>query len=141
MENDIRRNGSGYVDPTAYKAIRNATKEERKREVDPEQRFNDFLTAIFAICDLSDFHIEERIVVKDKRTGKIWRRRDMIFVVKSGIKRDAYDTQKLRNKLYKELNEIGKNQVVMLPSDCKYDVINDYNSKDIKVIIKEIEKG
>lgn len=38
MENDIRRNGSGYVDPTAYKAIRNATKEERKREVDPEER-------------------------------------------------------------------------------------------------------
>lgn len=67
MENDIRRNGS------TYKAIKNATKEERKREVDPEQRFNDFLTAIFAICDLSDFHIEERIVVKDKRTGKIWR--------------------------------------------------------------------
>lgn len=141
MDNDIRRNGSGYVDPTAYKAIRNATKEERKREVDPEQRFNDFLTAIFAICDLSDFHIEERIVVKDKRTGKIWRRTDMIFVVKSGIKRDAYDTQKLHDKLYKELNEGGKNQVAMLPSDCTYDVINDYNSKDIKVIIKEIEKG
>lgn len=32
MENDIRRNGSGYVDPTAYKAIRNATKEERNRD-------------------------------------------------------------------------------------------------------------
>lgn len=61
----------------------------------------------------------------------------MIFVVKSGIKRDAYDTQ----KLYKELNEGGKNQVAMLPEDCTYDVINDYNSKDIKVIIKEIEKG
>lgn len=73
MENDIRRNGSGYVDPTAYKAIKNMMREERKREVDPEQRFNDFLTAIFAICDLSDFHIGERIVVKDKRTGKIWR--------------------------------------------------------------------
>lgn len=65
----------------------------------------------------------------------------MIFVVKSGIKRDAYDTQKLRNKLYKELNDVGKNQVVMLPEACTYDVINDYNSKDIKVIIKEIEKG
>lgn len=65
----------------------------------------------------------------------------MIFVVKSGIKRDAYDTQKLRNKLYKELNDVGKNQIVMLPEDCTYDVINDYNSKDIKVIIKEIEKG
>lgn len=73
MDNDIRKNGSGYVDPTAHKAIKNAMREERKREADPEQRFNDFLTAIFAICDLSDFHIEERIVVKDKRTGKIWR--------------------------------------------------------------------
>lgn len=73
MENDIRRNGSGYVYPTAHKAIKNVIKENRKREADPEQRFNDFLTAIFAICDLSDFHIEERIIVKDKRTGKIWR--------------------------------------------------------------------
>lgn len=36
----------------------------------------------------------------------------MIFVVKSGIKRDAYDTQKLHDKLYKELNEGGKNQIV-----------------------------
>lgn len=34
MENDIRRNGSGYVDPTAHKAIKNMMREERKREVD-----------------------------------------------------------------------------------------------------------
>ena len=26
-----------------------------------------------ALCELSDFHIEERIVIKDKRTGRIWR--------------------------------------------------------------------
>lgn len=65
----------------------------------------------------------------------------MIFVVKSGIKRDAYDTQKLHDKLYKDLNEGGKNQVVVLSSDCTYDVINDYSGKDIKVIVKEIEKG
>lgn len=65
----------------------------------------------------------------------------MIFVIKAGIKRDRFDTIGLREKLYKELNEGGKNQVAMLPSDCTYDVINDYNSKDIKVIIKEIEKG
>lgn len=62
----------------------------------------------------------------------------MIFVVKSGIKRDAYDTQKLHDKLYKELNEGGKNQVVMLPEDCMYDVINDSNEK---VVVKETEKG
>lgn len=72
MENDIRRNGSGCADPTAYKAIRNVMKEEKKKS-GSDQRFEDLLKAIFTICELSDFHIEERIVVKDKRTGKIWR--------------------------------------------------------------------
>lgn len=65
----------------------------------------------------------------------------MIFVVKSGIKRDIFDTIGLHEKLYKELNQEGKHQVVMLPEDCTYDVINDFNREDIKVIIKEIEKG
>ena len=27
----------------------------------------------FTICELSGFHIEERIIVKDKKTGRIWR--------------------------------------------------------------------
>ena len=25
------------------------------------------------ICELSGFHIEERIIVKDKKTGRIWK--------------------------------------------------------------------
>ena len=57
MENDIRRNGSGCVDPTAYKAIRNVMKEEKKKS-SSDQRFEDFLRTIFTICELSDFHIE-----------------------------------------------------------------------------------
>ena len=65
----------------------------------------------------------------------------MIFVVKTGIKRDKFDTRELRDRLYKELNQEGKHRVVMLPEDCTYDVINDYSGKDVKVIIKEIEKG
>ncbi len=65
----------------------------------------------------------------------------MIFVVKSGIKRDVYDTKSLRDKLFRELNEDCKNQVVMLPPDCTYDVIEDYAGKDVKVIIKEIVEG
>lgn len=65
----------------------------------------------------------------------------MIFVVKSGIKRDRFDTIGLREKLYKELNQEGKHQVVMLPEYCTYDIVNDYSGKDVKVIIKEIEKG
>ena len=73
MENDICRNGSGCVDPTAYKAIRNVMKEEGRKKTGSDQRFEDLLKDIFTICELSDFHIEERIVVKDKRTGKIWR--------------------------------------------------------------------
>ena len=62
---DFKRNTSGYVDPTAYEAIKNIDAET--------ERFQKLLNAIFAICELSGFHIEERIVIKDKRTGKVWR--------------------------------------------------------------------
>lgn len=62
---DIRKNASGYLDPTAYKAIKNAELEEA--------RFQKLLDTIFNICELSGFHIEERIIIKDKKTGKIWR--------------------------------------------------------------------
>ena len=65
---DPRRNASGYVDPTAYKAIG-----EVDREAYAEARFKKFLNTIFYICDLSGFHFEGRLVVKDKKTGKIWR--------------------------------------------------------------------
>lgn len=63
--NDIKKNGEGYFDPTAYEAIRNADKDD--------ERFHKLLDTIFTLCELSDFHIEERIVIKDKRTGKVWR--------------------------------------------------------------------
>lgn len=63
--NDLKRNASGYYDPTAYKAI---VKAEKDRE-----RFYKLLNTIFYICDLAGFHVEERIVLKDKETGKIWR--------------------------------------------------------------------
>lgn len=65
----------------------------------------------------------------------------MIFVVKSGIKRDKFETRELRERLFKELNGDGKNQVVIMPSDCTYDVINDHGYKNAQVVIKESEKG
>lgn len=69
-DNDIKRNASGYFDPTAYTAIKNVD----EKYPDPDDaRFHKLLDAIFAICELSGFHIEGRIVIKDKRTGKIWR--------------------------------------------------------------------
>ena len=43
-------------------------------ESDPEQRrVNSLLHVIFKICELSGFWVEERIVLKDRKTGKIWR--------------------------------------------------------------------
>ena len=65
---DPRRNASGYMDLTAYEAIRKAD-----QEAEAEARFKKLLSTIFYICDLAGFHIESRLEIKDKKTGKIWR--------------------------------------------------------------------
>lgn len=62
---ELKKNGSGYVDPTAYKAIKGV---DRDRE-----RFLKLLDTIFNICDLAGYHLEGRIVVRDKKSGKVWR--------------------------------------------------------------------
>lgn len=64
-KHDLRKNGSGYSDPTAYKAIRRVDKDR--------ERLMKLLDVIFGVCELAGFHVEERIVLKDKKTGKIWR--------------------------------------------------------------------
>lgn len=60
-----RTNHEGYSDPTAYEAIRNADADD--------ERFHKLLNTIFTICELSGFHLEERIILKDIQTGKVWR--------------------------------------------------------------------
>jgi len=60
-----KKNSEGYSDPTAYRALQNIE--------DEEERFHKLLYAIFDICDLADFEIEGRIVLVDKRSGKVWR--------------------------------------------------------------------
>lgn len=62
---DLRRNAEGYSDPTAYEAIKNLDADD--------ERFHKLLNTIFTICELSWFHLEERIVLKDLQTGKVWR--------------------------------------------------------------------
>lgn len=64
-DKDLLRNGSGCIDIVAYAAIKKTDEED--------VRFHKLLDTIFTICELSDFHIEERIVIKDKRTGRVWR--------------------------------------------------------------------
>lgn len=38
-----------------------------------EERFKRLLAAIFYICENAGFHVEERMVIKDMRTGRVWR--------------------------------------------------------------------
>lgn len=65
---DPRRNASGYMDQTAYEAIRNV-----EREAEAETRYKKLISTIFYICDLAGFHIEGRLTIRDKKTGKVWR--------------------------------------------------------------------
>ena len=57
-------NASGCKDLTAYQALKN---------VESEARYKKLLATIFSICELAGFHLEDRIVLKDKKTGKVWR--------------------------------------------------------------------
>ena len=65
---DPRRNSSGYMDMTAFKAI-----EKVDREIEAQARYKKLLSTIFYICDLAGFHIENRLEIRDKKTGKVWR--------------------------------------------------------------------
>lgn len=68
-DNELRRNGEYYPDPTAYHAIQKAD-----RVIDPEREHHyKLIGAILRICELAGFSVEERIVLRDKRTGRIWR--------------------------------------------------------------------
>lgn len=67
MSKDDRKNPEGYLDLTAYEAIKNVDKDKEA------ERFHRLLDVIFSICELSGFHVEGRIVVRDKQTGRVWR--------------------------------------------------------------------
>lgn len=75
-DNDLMKNGSGYLDPTAYVAIKQIEEEQRRidRENDPDyDKYMKLVGCILRVCELSGFHLEERLVLKDKRTGKVYR--------------------------------------------------------------------
>lgn len=64
-DDDLKRNASGYYDPTAYEAI---------KKVDAEtERHRKLLHTIFYICKLAGFKLDGRIVLTDIKTGRTWR--------------------------------------------------------------------
>ena len=72
LQDNLQKNGSGCTDPTAYEAITNVEKECRDGKSE-YARFYKLIKAILNICDLCGFAVEERIVLRDKKTGRIWR--------------------------------------------------------------------
>ena len=63
-DKDLRRNAEGYLDLTAYEAI---------KRTEEDERFHMLLHVIRDACTLAGFTLEERIVLRDNRTGKVWR--------------------------------------------------------------------
>ena len=66
IDRELRKNAEGYSDPTAYHAIKNLESE------DHEKVFR-LLGCIFRICELAGFTIENRIILRDNKTGKVWK--------------------------------------------------------------------
>lgn len=64
MSKNPKYNASGCKDLTAYKALQN---------IESEQRLKTFLKEVFKLSERYGFHIDERIAVTDKYTGKKWR--------------------------------------------------------------------
>lgn len=62
---ELKRNGSGYKDPTAYKALKHIDKNET--------RVKRVIKTLQEVAHLAGFEIEGRITLIDKRTGDIWR--------------------------------------------------------------------
>lgn len=58
---NLKVNGSGVSDPTAYAVI-------KKDWI--EKRFHDLINHIFYICNMAGFYVEGRICLVDKKTGR-----------------------------------------------------------------------
>lgn len=62
----MNKNGEGYYDPTAGKALERVRREEREREADISM----LMTMIKQIISLAGFELVGRITIRDKVTGR-----------------------------------------------------------------------
>lgn len=64
----------------------------------------------------------------------------MLIVVRGDDIRSNEELKELYGMLVEQLNtDNGKDCMLVLPSDCSYDAITDYNSNNVKLIVKGIE--
>ena len=74
MNSDIMKNQEGYVDPTPGNALKKICKEEvDKQNAADAARMEKALKRAKCILGDAGFDVIERIVLKNKRTGKIYR--------------------------------------------------------------------
>lgn len=64
MNHNPRKNHEGYNDPTAYAALKNIEEEEKIRKL---------IGVLKIICELFGYQMENRVVLRNKRTGKVWK--------------------------------------------------------------------
>lgn len=62
---NLRKNVEGYDDPTPYKAV-------KRMQTEDDVRFYKLLHTIFHVCELAGFEVKGRVVLKDRKTGKIY---------------------------------------------------------------------
>lgn len=62
-----KKNAEEYPDMTPHKAVKNM---EHQKEIN---RVHKLVHTIFYICNLAGFDVVERIVLKDRKTGKVWK--------------------------------------------------------------------
>lgn len=70
MNNDMRKNGSGCSDPTAYAAIKKVDQLGRNKKRDREKDVSDAMHLVKRLLDIVDFELEGRLTLIDKQTGK-----------------------------------------------------------------------
>lgn len=61
-----RRNNEERSGSIAYNTIKGIKREEN-------EKFHSLLHTLFYLCDLAGFEIKGRIVLVDKRNGRVWR--------------------------------------------------------------------
>lgn len=63
------KNSEGYHDPTAYFGM----KEVVKQDAELDRRVHSMVHCIRDVANLAGFEIENRIVLKHKKTGKVFK--------------------------------------------------------------------
>lgn len=61
-------NHENYPDPTMYKTVK---KDEFEKHLEWEKHYKT-IGCILRICELAGFSVENRIILRDKKTGKVW---------------------------------------------------------------------